>query len=250
MDRLSVEERARSTQAHPGVDTRGPGTRLGTCFRLRPRDCIVVPRIRSDRKSFAHSHRPLFLDASHHCRDNGGRGEERDGLLRRCTRFVCKIVSGRPAHLEKRCTACRFSGPDVSAMPAQETKARPERQAWQLCALPERPRFCGGMIRAQFDECASGEVVLLHERLFLSKVNPRIIQQLTHNRIDHGVASSRSQRPIQLVHRVKQFLVLLVEKRDLHAVHFSPTKRTGGNRHFLPPKLILVRRSAKYHLGM
>ncbi len=61
----------------------------------------------------------------------------------------------------------------------------------------------------------SGEVVLLHERLFLSKVNPRIIHQLTQNRIDDGVAFTRSQRPIQLVHGVKQFLVLLVEKRDL-----------------------------------
>jgi hypothetical protein len=82
-------------------------------------------------------------------------------------------------------------------------------------------------------------------------VDPRIVHWFAQNRIDDGVTFSRSQRTIQLVRGVKPFLVLLVEKRDLRAVSFRPTKGTGGYGHFLPPnQLIGARQPAKYHLGM
>ena len=52
----------------------------------------------------------------------------------------------------------------------------------------------------------TGELVGLHKRLFLGKVDPRIVHWFAQNRIGDGVTFSRSQRTIQLVHGVKRWL--------------------------------------------
>jgi hypothetical protein len=78
----------------------------------------------------------------------------------------------------------------------------------------------------------SREIMLLHERLFGSKVNQGILDQFVQDRIKGRFAFSLSKRQVQLVHRIDQLLVLLVKDRNVDAESVGPMEGSGGDRHF------------------
>src|ERR1700740_2487005 len=88
----------------------------------------------------------------------------------------------------------------------------------------------------------SREIVLLHERLFGSKVNQRILDQFVQDGIKGRFAFSPSKRPVQLVYGLDQLLVLLVENGNVHAIGFRPVEGTRGDRHFFPHAQNIYRR--------
>src|ERR1700688_113625 len=76
------------------------------------------------------------------------------------------------------------------------------------------------------------EIMLLHKRLFGSKVNQRTLDQFVQHRIKGRFAFSLSKRLVQLAHGLDQLLMLLVENRNVHAESFGPTEGASCDRHF------------------
>jgi hypothetical protein len=60
-------------------------------------------------------------------------------------------------------------------------------------------------------------------------VNERVLDQFVQNRFKRRFALSLSQRLVQLVYRIDQLLVLLVEKRNVHPESFGPTEGASGD---------------------
>src|SRR5438552_19072030 len=82
------------------------------------------------------------------------------------------------------------------------------------------------------------ELMLLHERLFGSKMNQRILDQLVQDLIKDRFAFSLAQRLVQLIHGIDQLLMLLVQNRNVHSESFGPTECASGNRHVsLAPRI-------------
>src|ERR1700686_1667494 len=96
----------------------------------------------------------------------------------------------------------------------------------------------------------SREIMLLHKRLFGSKVNPRILDQFVQDGIKGRFAFSLSKRLVQFVHGLDQFLVLLVENGNVHAESFGPTEGSSGDRHFsLALRIFIAGGSVQDHQG-
>src|ERR1700740_2529223 len=96
----------------------------------------------------------------------------------------------------------------------------------------------------------SREIVLLHKRLFGSKVNQRILDQFVQDGIKGRFAFPPSKRPVQLVYGLDQLLVLLVKDGNVHAICFRPVEGTRGDRHFsLTLRIFIAGRSLQDHQG-
>src|SRR5438876_73271 len=66
-------------------------------------------------------------------------------------------LSAHLAHLENRCTACRFSKHASSSSPAERTTMKPVPPPCKLCVLPDRMQFSSGTFHAAPDAWAGSE---------------------------------------------------------------------------------------------